>query len=41
MKRGLRTSRVITIACLACGALPDDRRAGEISEWAAAAASAR
>ncbi len=41
MKREPRTGRIIKIACLAYGALPGDRYAGEIPERAAAAASAR
>jgi hypothetical protein len=41
MKREPRTSRIINVSCLACGALRDDQYAGEIPEWATAAASAR
>jgi len=44
MKREPRTSRIINVSCLSClscGALPDDQYAGEIPEWATAAASAR
>jgi endogenous inhibitor of DNA gyrase (YacG/DUF329 family) len=42
MKRGSRTSPVIEIACPACGALPNQRRASEFRPaWAGAAASVR